>query len=439
MRESKKMPSAIDLENCILGAILLEADAINQITGIVSNENFFYNDRNKKIWHGIKQLHTEDKSIDSVTLFEKMKMLYPKYASELAIYITQLANGIGSAANIETHALLLKENYLRRRLIEVTSKYEVESYSENNDVFDVYDNILTELNTISFEITRSQTRSFADEFDEKVLHLKQAATNHSYLTGISTGLSEFDRVTLGFQKTDLVIVAGRPSMGKTAFAIDIARKQAKADYPIALFSLEMSSSQLIDRIIASETKLPLESVRKGGLKYEEWQQFDVAASHIRNLPIHICDKGGLDINEICSIAKNWKLKYQIQAIYVDYIQLISGSQNRNSNREQEISGISRRLKQLAKELNVPVVALSQLSRQCEQRTDKRPMLSDLRESGAIEQDADMVVFPYRDEYYNSRAEKGLCELLIAKNRNGKIGMVECYFNAECQTFLNEAP
>lgn len=438
MREAKAIPNDLELEKAILGAILLESDAINQVAGIITSDKFFYNDRNAKIWSAIKSLFCKSQPIDSVTVFDSLKQIHPKYAKELAIYITSLTNGIGSSAHIETHALILKENYLRRRLIEITSVKQQESYNESNDVFTVYDSVLNELNQLNDEINRAQHKSFRDIFDDKVAHLKEAANNHSYLTGISTGLNDFDRVTLGFQPTDLIIIAGRPSMGKTAFAIDIARKQAKEQYPVAVFSLEMSASQLMDRLIAAETKLPLKNVRKGGLKFNEWQQFDVASEHLRNLPIEICDKGGLSINEICAISKNWKIKYSIQAIYIDYLQLITGTQAKGVNREQEISQISRRLKQLAKELRVPVVCLSQLSRACESRNDKRPMLSDLRESGAIEQDADMVVFPFREEYYNESATPGLTELIIAKNRNGEVGKVECFFNAECQTFLNQA-
>lgn len=381
---SKLPPNDLDLEKSVLGAIMIESDAIHSVINIITSDKFFYNDRNKKVWTAIKSLYHKDAPIDIVTVFETMKALHPKYAQELAVYISSLTNEIGSAANIETHALFLKEIYVRRRFIELTTEYEIKGYKTDNDIFDTYDSLLTDLNGMNEEINRSQHKPFSEIIREKIIHLKEAATNHTYLTGASTGLSELDRVTLGLQSTDLIIVAGRPSMGKTAFAIDVARKQAARGISVGIFSLEMSASQLTDRIISAETNVPLSNVRKGGLKFTEWQTFDNAMKHVEQFPIQICDKGGLSINEICSIAKNWKLKYSIEAVYVDYIQLISGTATKNSSREQEISGITRRLKQLAKELHVPVVALSQLSRKCEERGDKRPMLSDLRECLSVE-------------------------------------------------------
>lgn len=437
--ELKLIPNDDDLEKSVLGAILLESDAINSVIGIVTNTKFFYHDRNRVIWDAMFSLFNEDTPIDSVTVFEKVKSKHKSAGKEIALYISQLTNGIGSAANIETHATFLKELYVKRRIIEISAIGQQKGYEATFDAFDLYDSILTELDGLNNEINRASGQTFSEIVENKVSHLKEAATSHSYVTGVKTFLDELDRVTLGFQQQDLIIIAGRPSMGKTALAIDLARKQAKGlEMPIAIFSLEMSASQLTDRILSSETKIPLENVRRGGLKFNEWQIFDSSVSAIKRFPIYICDKGGLGISEIYSIAKNWKLKYGIGAIYIDYIQLISNTTlNRNANREQEISSISRRLKQLAKELNIPVIALSQLSRACEARSDKRPMLSDLRESGAIEQDADVVIFPFRNDYYDDNAEKGLCELIIGKNRNGKTGMVEVAFDLSTQLFSNK--
>jgi len=435
----KAKPQDIELEKLVLGAILLESDSMNSVIGLISNDNIFYSDRNKKVWSAMRMLFNESTAIDSVTVFEKLQKIHPKVAKDLAIYISQLCNGIGSAANIEIHATYLKELYVKRRIIEIGLVATNDGFDDSKDAFDVYDSIITQLDTLNSEVSRTQHVTFYEVVNEKITALKHAAENGNYKTGIISYLNDLDRMTLGFQPQDLIIIAGRPSMGKTALAVDIARKQAKElQIPVALFSLEMSTSQLTDRILSSETRIPLENIRKGGLKFNEWQVLDRAKSEVENYQLHICDKGGLTINEICSTAKNWHLKYGIQIIYIDYMQLITNpdKQGKNGNREQEISSISRRLKQLAKELNVPVICLSQLSRQCEARADKRPMLSDLRESGAIEQDADMVIFPYRDEYYNESAEKGLCELIIAKNRNGKTGIVTAYFNGDCQLFTN---
>ncbi len=440
MIDTIELPNDLDLEQCVLGAILLEADAINSVIQIITTDNFFYHDRNKKVWKAIRLLYQEQVSIDEVTVFQKLLTLHKSKAQELAIYLTTLTGRIGSAANIEFHAIALKEKYVRRRTIQIGIQAQTMAMDECNDPFSVYDKTLTELDILNNEINRAQNRDFSDIITEKAVHLKEAATTHTYATGIKTFLNELDRVTLGFQATDLIIIAGRPSMGKTALAIDIARKQAKnIEAPVGIFSLEMSESQLADRILSADMKIPLEDIRKGGLKFSEWQTFDGSINAIKKYPIHICDKGGLNINEICSISKNWKIKFGIKAIYVDYLQLISNNDgNRNSSREQEISGISRRLKQLAKELHIPVIALSQLSRKCEERSDKRPQLSDLRESGAIEQDADVVIFPFRPEYYDDNAEKGLCELILGKNRNGRAGGgVNVYFDAVHQLFMNE--
>lgn len=438
-KELQVMPNDLDLEKAVLGAILLESDAINSVVGIITNSKFFYHERNRMVWEAMVNLFNSNLPIDSATVFEKLKANRKSAGKDIALYITSLTNGIGSSANIETHATFLKEMYVKRRIIEISSIGQQNGYDDTFDAFDLYDGVLTELDALNNEINRAQVKQFAEIVEDKTSHLKEAAQNHSYITGVKTFLDDLDRVTLGFQPQDLIIIAGRPSMGKTALAIDLARKQAKGlDLPVAIFSLEMSASQLTDRLLSSDTQIPLENIRKGGLKFDEWQRFDRHVEEIKNYPIHICDKGGLSISEIYSISKSWKLKHGIGAIYVDYMQLISNNTlGKNANREQEISSISRRLKQLAKELNIPVVVLSQLSRACEARADKRPMLSDLRESGAIEQDADMVIFPFRPDYYDPNAEAGCCELIIAKNRNGKTGMVEVHYNLSNQLFSNK--
>jgi replicative DNA helicase len=230
-------------------------------------------------------------------------------------------------------------------------------------------------------------------------------------------------------------------MGKTALALYLAKEQAKRGGAVGVFSLEMSVNQLIDRIFASETEIDLQTIRKGGLQRDQWTKLDNSTIQVMEYPLFVCDKGGLSITEITGIAKGWHLKHNLKAIYIDYIQLISGSGQKGQNREQEVSEISRKLKVLAKELNIPIIALSQLSRACEARSDKRPMLSDLRESGAIEQDADMVIFPFCPNYYDDNADKELCEINIAKYRNGKTGMIEIRFQKNIQKFseLNQNP
>lgn len=430
-------PKDEEIEKMVLGAVLIEEDAINQVIPIINSDNIFWNRRNRIIWTAIRHLFNQNKSIDSATVAEYIMSSKKEQSNEIALYIIQLTNNVGSSAHIEDWCYILKEKYIRRRLIELGALLQQNAKDTFNDIFDVNDKHITELDALNGEINRGEQKSFSEIVTERAAQIKEAATNQSYTTGIKTYLNELDRVTLGWQPTDLIIIAARPAMGKTALALDIARKQAKNEQAaVGIFSLEMSAAQLVDRVLSAETNIHLETIRKGGLKYTEWQVFDDAIQPIKQFPIYICDKGGMTINEICSIAKNWKIKYGLKVMYVDYIQLITGNEKKGGNREQEISSISRRLKQLAKELHIPVIALSQLSRACEARADKRPMLSDLRESGAIEQDADVVIFPYRDDYYNESAETGLTELIIGKHRNGKVGKVEARFIPEIQKFTD---
>lgn len=441
MTDIKQLPNDAEIEGVVIGAILLECEAINSVTGIINTPHIFYNRRNRLIWEAIIQLNATGEPIDTVTVLNELKTRHKSQMQEIGKYLVHLTTLIGSAANIETHAVLLKELYVRRRLIEISKQIAGNGDDMTTDVFDLYDGLLNELNTLNGEINRQVVKTYAEIITEKTEHLKNAANTHTYITGLSTGISDLDRVLSGLQDTDLIILAARPAMGKTAFIVDMARKQASQhNAPIAFFSLEMSAPQLTERSMAAEMLIPLNTIRRGGLTREQWQQYDIATERMKHYPLYISDSGGMTLNEICSIAKNWKLKYGIKAIYIDYLQLINNTgAKKNSNREQEISGISRRLKQLAKELKLPIIALSQLSRSVETRADKRPMLSDLRESGAIEQDADIILFLYRDEYYNQNAENnGQTEVIIAKHRNGDTGMVSAYFNKECQTFTNYA-
>lgn len=424
----KLPPQSLELEQVVLGAILLENNAINEVINIL-HDKCFYSSLNAEIWRVMTRLYNSGNPIDTLTVLEGFK----RDKQDVALYLTELVSKVGSSAHIEAHALVVKEKYLKRTLIEIQQRSLKKLY-EDDDFFEIYDGEMTELTELIADINRIKQEPFSDIVFERVKELKQAANDKSYRTGVPSYLEPLDRQTMGFQRGDLVIIAGRPSMGKTALAIDFARNELIRGVPVGFFSLEMSSAQIVDRMIAGQTGIDLRQIRRGGMQSNEWQRLDEATSQMIEFPIQICDKGGLTINEIVSISKNWKIKSDIQIIYIDYLQLISFTEKKNINREQEVSNISRRLKQLAKDINVPVIALSQLSRACEARTDKRPMLSDLRESGSIEQDADMVIFPFREDYYSDAAEKGRCELNIAKFRNGKTGMVECAFNLETQTF-----
>lgn len=435
MEYGKLPPQAIEIEEAIIGAVMIEKSCINEATAIITNENYFYKPAHVEIWKAIRQLNDKDEPIDMLTVIEQVKANGKLEAAGGYHFIAQLSNKVGSAAHVEYHATIIKEAYLKRKMIEYCSEIVKLSYSDTDDALEVYDKLVGNVDEVSKDINRTSYRSFYDHFIDKEKAMIEAAQNKSYTTGIKTFVDEIDRVTLGWQRQDLIILAARPSMGKTALAVDIARRQAGNGIPVGIFSLEMSTSQLIDRIIAAETQIPLEQVRKGGLTGHQWEVFNHAKNHLANLNLHISDKGGSNINELVSTAKNWKLKHNIEVLYIDYLQLMNNpALGKGASRENEIGSISRKLKALAKDLNIPVIALSQLSRKCEERTDKRPMMSDLRDSGAIEQDADIVMFPFRPEYYDDGAEKGLCEVNFAKNRNGKIGCINLRFDGEYQRF-----
>jgi replicative DNA helicase len=437
MEIGKLPPQSRELEEAILAAILLEGESIWKANAIITPE-CFYVDANAKIYGAMVKAYHSNEPIDLLTVTEILKANGELESIGGHYYIVNTSNkaGIGSAANLEYYCYGLKELYLKRKLITLSGNIMSLMYEDTTDFFDAFSKYVTEIDGINSEINRLGTLTWQDIVVNRTHELKEAGASKTYKTGVTTQLEALDRHTNGFQRTDLIIVAARPAMGKTALIIDFMKNQASREIPVGFLSLEMSSEQIVDRMLANESGIELEKVRKGGMTGHEWQVVDSSTAKLMNMPIYVCDKGGLGINDIVGIAKQWKLKHDIEILYIDYLQLISGTAKKNGNREGEISEISRRLKQLAKELKIPVIALSQLSRAVESRSDKRPMLSDLRESGAIEQDADMVIFPFRDEYYNDGAEKGKCELIIAKHRNGKTGIVLSDFNGELQRFTD---
>jgi len=433
----KLPPQARELEEAIISAIILEGESIWKANAIISPDCFYVN-ANQLVYSAMVELYQKNEPIDLLTVSEHLKSKGKLDEVGGAYYIVQISNnsGIGSAANIEAYCYVVKELYLKRKLISIGAEITKAMYDNSTDFFEEFSKFVTQIDSINSEINRLNTATFHDMVANRVHELKEAGDSKTYKTGVTTQLDSLDRHTMGFQNTDLIIIAARPAMGKTALIIDFMKDQASRNIPVGFLSLEMSSAQIIDRMLSNESKINLKQVRKGGMTHQEWQRVDNATLRMMDMPIYLCDKGGLSISEIIGIAKQWKLKHGIEILYIDYLQLVSGTGKKNGSREQEVSEISRRLKQLAKELNIPVIALSQLSRAVEARSDKRPMLSDLRESGAIEQDADMIIFPFREEYYNDSAERGLCELIIAKYRNGETGKILCSFNGEIQKFTD---
>ena len=431
----KLPPQALDLEESVLGALMLEKDALTNVIDILKPENF-YKDANKEIYQSIIDLFNDSEPIDLLTVTSQLKKNGKLEYVGGSFYVTQLTTRVNSASNIEYHARIILEQSIKRQLIEVSGEVQKEAYEDTTDVFDLLDNTEQSLFDISESHIRKNYSQVKGLMKEAIDELQAKKTRKDGITGVPSGFIDLDNITSGWQPSDLVIIAGRPSMGKTAFVLSMMRN-ASIDHemPIALFSLEMSSLQIVNRLISSEAELDSDKIKKGNLKDYEWQQLLHKTDQLNNAKIFIDDTPALSILELRAKSRRLTSQHDIQCIIVDYLQLMSGEYGKSSgNREQEIASISRSLKAIAKELNVPVLALSQLSRAVETRGgDKRPVLSDLRESGSIEQDADMVLFIYRADRYDITEDEdgnltaGVAELLLRKNRNGPTGKVQLKF------------
>ncbi len=431
----KLPPQAVEVEEAVLGAMMLEKDPLTAVIDVLSPEAF-YKEAHKHIFASIQNLFQRSESIDILTVTQELRKLGLLDIVGGPYYITQLTNRVASAANIEYHARIVLQKHIQRELIRISTEITNEAFLETTDVLELLDKAEKNL----FSITEGNIRRSVVEMHsivgEAIKQIEAARKNEGGVTGVESGFTELDRITSGWQPSDLVIIAARPAMGKTAFVMSLARNAAiDFKHPVAIFSLEMSSVQLTNRLIASETELAVEKLRKGNLADHEWLQLTTKISRLSEAPIFIDDTPSLSIFELRAKCRRLKAQKNIQMIIVDYLQLMTTQgEVKGGNREQEISNISRSLKSIAKELNVPVIALSQLSRAVESRGgEKKPQLSDLRESGAIEQDADMVIFLYRPEYYNITQDtdgmslSGIAEVIIAKHRNGSVGTVKLRF------------
>lgn len=434
-------PQAVDLEEVVLGALMLEKEAVNAVIDILTPE-VFYKEAHQLIFAAIKDLFTKSEPIDILTVTNHLKSTNDLDAVGGAYYISQLTNRVVSSANIEYHSRIILQKHIQRQLIQISSETIKDAYEDTADVFDLLDNAENKLFQISENNLRRNYDQMPDLVKLAIEDIEKAKNSGSQLRGVPSGYTELDRITQGWQKSDLIILAARPSMGKTAFALNMARNAA-VDFnkPIAFFSLEMSSVQLVTRLISSETSLTADKLRTGRLEEYEWQQLNTKVTPLINAKIFIDDTPQLSVFDLRAKCRRLKQQHDIQMIFIDYLQLMTAKTEKNGNREQEISNISRSLKSLAKELNIPVLALSQLSRSVETRPgSKKPILSDLRESGAIEQDADMVLFIYRPEYYglsedeDHSSTKGKAVVSIAKHRNGKLGDVELRFVGQYARF-----
>ena len=431
----KLPPQALELEAAVLGALMLEKDALTTVIDILKPISF-YKDSHQRIFKAILNLFDKSEPIDVLTVVQELREMGELEAAGGGPYVGNLTYKVNSAANVEYHARIITEAAIKRELIRVSSEIQRDAYEDTTDVFELLDKTEQAL----YEISESNIRKNFDDMrslmGKAIKELEEKKNQKDGLTGVPTGFTALDRVTSGWQNSDLVIIAARPGMGKTAFVVS-AMRNAAVDFkkPVAIFSLEMSSLQLVNRLISAEAELDSEKIKKGSLADYEWAQLNHKIAALSAAPIFIDDTPALSIRELRTKCRRLKAHHDVALIIVDYLQLMSGnSDGRGGNREQEIASISRALKGIAKELNVPVLALSQLSRSVETRGgDKKPQLSDLRESGSIEQDADMVIFLYRPEYYKITEDEmgnptqGMGEVIIAKHRNGSLETVQLKF------------
>lgn len=432
--EGKSAPQNLEAEKSVLGSMIIDQDAIGSAVEIL-DENAFYLSSHQKIFFSILKLYNEQKNVDLITLSDELKSQGLLEHVGGVTYLTLLIDLVPSAANIEYYANIVREKSIQRQLIRNASQILNESYNPGADV----DELVDGAENLIFQIATSRERQKAVHIKELIKETIETIDNlyqkKEYVTGIPTGFAELDKKTSGLQKSDLIIVAGRPSMGKSALAMTIAEYAAvEHKTGVAVFSLEMSKEQLVQRMLCAHGRVDAHKVRTGFLLPSDWPKLTAAAGKLSAAPIFIDDTPAISVLELRTKARRLKAAHDIELIIVDYLQLMRGTQ-RSESRQQEISDISRSLKALAREINVPLIAISQLSRAVESREDHRPQLSDLRESGAIEQDADLVLLLLREEVYNATEEnRGIADLNIAKQRNGPTGNVKLTFIKEYMKF-----
>jgi replicative DNA helicase len=430
-------PQNIEAEQAVLGAIFLEPSSLTAASEILIPEDF-YRAAHQKIFNVMLKLSDQGKAVDLITVTEELAAAKLLEDTGGISYLNDLAGSVPTAANIEYYARIVEEKSLLRRLIRTATNIATDGYTREDEV----EALLGEAEKNIMEVAQRKNAGAFHHIKDVLVrtydNIELMNNRVGDITGIPTGFTELDQMTAGFQRNDLIIVGARPSVGKTAFALNIAQNVAvKAGENVAIFSLEMGAEQLVMRMLCAEGNIDAQRLRTGSLTDEDWGKLTMAMGSLANAGIYIDDTPGVRINDIRSKCRRLKQEHGLGMIMIDYLQLILGSGRPGENRQQEVSEISRALKQLARELKVPVIALSQLSRGVEQRQDKRPMMSDIRESGSIEQDADIVAFLYRDDYYDKESEnKNIIEIIIAKQRNGPTGTVSLAFVKEYNKFVN---
>lgn len=443
----RQLPRDTDLEAAVLGALMLEKDAYTSVCDILKAESF-YEPAHRKVYEAIQTLGASQQPIDMLTVTEQLRLNNTLEEVGGPVFVSELTSRVASGAHAEYHARIVAQKFLARELITFASEIERKAFDESNDV----DDLMQEAEGKLFEISQRNVKKDVTQIDpvigQAIEQIQLAANRTSGLSGLETGFHKLDKLTSGWQNSDLIIIAARPAMGKTAFVLSMAKNMAvNYSTPVAIFSLEMSNLQLVNRLISNVCELPSEKIKSGQLSPVEWDQLMARIKHLSGAPLYIDDTPSLSIFELRTKARRLVREHNVKIIIIDYLQLMNASGMKFGSREQEVSMISRSLKQLAKELNIPIIALSQLNRSVESRGEgkegKRPQLSDLRESGAIEQDADIVCFIHRPEYYlrsshdaMDRDIRGLAEFIVAKHRSGAVDDVEMRFRAEFARFEN---
>ena len=419
----RSLPYNLEAEQSVIGSMLIDKTAISRVVEVLKTEDF-YRDSHKVIFNAIFELYQKDTPIDMITLLEHLRSSEKLEATGGITYITEISNSIPSTANLSSYIKIVDDKSILRKLIRASTEIMENCYNKQDDVEAVIDIAEQKVFNISERKNSSDFEPMNTVLERGFLEIERIFNNKGETTGISSGFPELDEKTAGFQKGDMILIAARPSMGKTTFALNLAEYAAlRGGKSVAVFSLEMSKEQLSYKLLCSEANVDMSKLRHGNLEDKDWENIAKASGPLAAAKIFIDDTAGTSVMDMRSKCRKLKMEHGIDMILIDYLQLMSGSNT--ESRQQEVSEISRSIKALAKEMECPVIALSQLSRAPEQRADHRPMLSDLRESGSIEQDADVVMFLYRDEYYDTETEdKNIAELIIAKQRNGPIGTVK---------------
>jgi len=429
-------PQNIEAEQAVLGAMLIEREAISKVAEFLRPEDC-YREAHRLIFNAMLELYNKNDAVDMVTVIEFLRKGDKLEAAGGISYITSLANSVPTAANVLYHAKIVEEKALLRQLINAATNIATLGYEGSEEVTGILDTAEKTILAVSSRRLGGEFTPIKSIIFDAFTKIEQLYASKGSITGLSTGFKDLDRLTSGLQPSDLILIAARPSMGKTAFVLNIAQhigiKEKKA---VAFFSLEMSKEQLVQRMLCAESTIDSQRLRIGELEPNDWTKLVAGADRLSSAPIFIDDTSGITVMEMRSKARRLKIEYDLQLIIIDYLQLMQGSSKKGSeNRQQEISEISRSLKGLAREIGVPVIALSQLSRSVESRQVKKPMLSDLRESGSLEQDADIVAFLYRDDYYNPDSEqKNITEVIIAKHRNGPVDTIQLFFHKQFTKF-----